>query len=45
MDNKVIYIGDTITVGGVPNINSLSVFDAIYSTVRGTQFALAIVAN
>jgi len=35
-DSKVLYLGDPITVDGVANINSLSVLDAIYATVRGT---------
>jgi para-nitrobenzyl esterase len=34
-DSNVLYIGDPTTVGGVPNINSLSVFDTVYSAVRG----------
>jgi len=38
-DNKVLYLGDPITVGGVANINSLKVFDAVYTTVRGAPFA------
>ena len=38
-DNKVLYIGDPITVDGVPNINSLKVFDSVYTTVRGKPFA------
>jgi para-nitrobenzyl esterase len=38
-DNKVLYLGDPISVGGVANINSLNVFDAVYTTVRGTPFA------
>jgi para-nitrobenzyl esterase len=38
-DSKVLYLGDPITVGGVANINSLKVFDAVYTTVRGTPFA------
>jgi para-nitrobenzyl esterase len=38
-DSKVLYIGDPMTVGRVANINSLSVFDAVYTTVRGTPFA------
>jgi para-nitrobenzyl esterase len=36
---NVLYISDPITAGGVPNITSLSVFDAVYSAVRGKQFA------
>jgi len=33
--NRVQYLGNTITVGGVANINSLKVFDTVYSAVRG----------
>jgi para-nitrobenzyl esterase len=36
--SKVLYIGDPTTVGGVANIDSLSVFDAVYSAVRGKPF-------
>ncbi|MGC1649054.1 MAG: hypothetical protein WA741_24805, partial [Candidatus Sulfotelmatobacter sp.] len=39
-ESKVQYLGDPITVGGVANINGLSVFDAVYSTVRGKPFAV-----
>jgi para-nitrobenzyl esterase len=38
-ESKVQYLADPITVGGVANLNSLSVFDVVYSTVRGTPFA------
>ncbi|MFZ0291044.1 MAG: carboxylesterase family protein [Candidatus Sulfotelmatobacter sp.] len=38
-DGKVLYLGDPIIIGGVANINSLKVFDTVYSMVRGTQFA------
>ena len=38
-ESKVQYLADPITVGGVANIKSLSVFDTVYSTVRGTAFA------
>ena len=38
-DSKVLYLGDPIAVGGVANINRLNVFDAVYTTVRGTPFA------
>jgi para-nitrobenzyl esterase len=38
-DSKVLYLGDPIVIGGVANINSLKVFDAVYTTVRGTAFA------
>jgi para-nitrobenzyl esterase len=37
-EGKVLYLGDPITVGGVVNIKSLSVFDAVYTSVRGTAF-------
>jgi para-nitrobenzyl esterase len=43
-DSKVLYLGDPITVGGVANISSLTVFDAVYTTVRGTPFAATITA-
>jgi para-nitrobenzyl esterase len=38
-DSKVLYIEDPITTGGVANINSLKVFDAVYTSVRGKAFA------
>jgi para-nitrobenzyl esterase len=38
-DSKVIYLGDPTTIGGVANINSLKIFDSVYTAVRGTQFA------
>lgn len=37
--SKVLYIADPTTVGGVPNINGLSVFDTVYTSVRGKPFA------
>ncbi|MGO8720959.1 MAG: carboxylesterase/lipase family protein [Acidobacteriaceae bacterium] len=37
-DNKVIYLGDPIAVDGVANLNSLKVFDAVYSSARGKPF-------
>jgi para-nitrobenzyl esterase len=37
--NKVLYLGDPVTVGVTANINSLSVFDEVYSSVRGKPFA------
>jgi para-nitrobenzyl esterase len=39
-DSKIIYLGDPITIGGVANIISLKVFDTVYTTVRGTPFAV-----
>jgi para-nitrobenzyl esterase len=38
-DSKVLYLGAPIIVGGVANINSLKVFDSVYTMVRGTAFA------
>ncbi len=43
-DNKVLYLGDPIIVGGVVNMNSLNVFDSVYTAVRGSPFAAKIVA-
>ncbi|MGA8443078.1 MAG: carboxylesterase family protein [Candidatus Sulfotelmatobacter sp.] len=37
--SKVQYLADPITVGGVANLSSLSVFDVVYATVRGRPFA------
>jgi para-nitrobenzyl esterase len=38
-DNRVLYLGDPVTVGGVASINGLTVFDGVYTTVRGKPFA------
>ncbi len=38
-ESKVQYLGDPITVGGVANMHGLSVFDAVYTSVRGKPFA------
>ena len=38
-DSKVQYLSDPIIVGGVPNIDGLAVFDAVYTGVRGKPFA------
>ena len=38
-DGKVLYLGDPITVDGVPSIDTLRVFDSVYSSVRGKPFA------
>jgi para-nitrobenzyl esterase len=40
VDGKVLYIGDPITVGGVAGMGGLSVFDGVYSAVRGKTFGL-----
>jgi Carboxylesterase family len=42
---KVLYVGDPVSVGPVANINSLTVFDAVYSTVRGKAFAATTAAT
>jgi para-nitrobenzyl esterase len=39
-ESKVLYLGDPITVGGVANINSLTVLDTVYDSVRGSSFAV-----
>jgi para-nitrobenzyl esterase len=38
-DSKLIYLGGPITVGGVPSIDGLKVFDTVYAAVRGKPFA------
>ena len=38
-DSKVQYLVDPITVGGVVNINGLTVFDSVYTMLRGKPFA------
>jgi para-nitrobenzyl esterase len=38
-ESRVQYLVDPIVVGGVANINSLTVFDSVYTTVRGKPFA------
>ena len=38
-ESSVQYLGDPVTAGGVANIHGLSVFDAVYTTVRGKPFA------
>lgn len=35
-DGQVLYLGDPITLGGVPDLSTLQVFDAVYAQVRGT---------
>jgi para-nitrobenzyl esterase len=37
--SNVQYLGDPIPAGGVPAIKSLTVFDAVYTMVRGKPFA------
>jgi len=38
-ESKVQYLGDPIAVGGVAAIKSLTVFDSVYTMVRGKPFA------
>ncbi len=38
-DGKVLSLGDPIAVDAVANIDSLTVLDAVYTTVRGKAFA------
>jgi para-nitrobenzyl esterase len=37
-ENKVQYLADPITVGGVANITGLTVFDSVYTMLRGKPF-------
>ncbi len=37
-DEKVLYLDDPVSVGGVPNLKTLEVFDAVYDQVRGSRF-------
>jgi len=39
-DSKVLYLGDPVTTGGVANLDSLNVFDAVYATVRSQSLAV-----
>jgi para-nitrobenzyl esterase len=38
IDGKVLYLGESTDVDGVPNAESLRVFDAVYDAVRGKPF-------
>jgi para-nitrobenzyl esterase len=38
-NSRVLYFGDPLTVGEVPNIGSLTVLDAVYASVRGSPVA------
>ena len=38
-ESRVQYLADPIVVGGVANINSLTVFDSVYTSLRGKPFA------
>lgn len=37
-DEKVLYLDDPVSVGGVPNLKTLEAFDAVYDQVRGLKF-------
>jgi para-nitrobenzyl esterase len=37
-DNRVLYLSDPIYTGGVPNIETLKVFDTVYAQIRGAPF-------
>ena len=39
VDGKVQYLADPIRVGCVANIKGLTVFDSVYTAVRGKPFA------
>lgn len=39
-DQNVLYLGEPVSVAGVPGIKALTVFDAVYSSVRGRSFAV-----
>jgi para-nitrobenzyl esterase len=39
-ESKVQYLGDPTTTGGVASIDTLEVFDGVYSAVRGKPFAV-----
>jgi para-nitrobenzyl esterase len=36
-DGQVLYLGDKVTLGGVADLPSLTVFDAVYGQVRGSM--------
>jgi para-nitrobenzyl esterase len=38
-DSRVLYLGDPIEARGVANLGSLTVLDAVYTSVRGSPFA------
>lgn len=39
-DSKVLHLRDPMIVGGVANINTLSVLDTVYAGVRGKSLAV-----
>jgi hypothetical protein len=38
VDGKALHLGESAVVDGVPNLESLRVFDAVYDAVRGKPF-------
>lgn len=41
VDDHVLYLQEHPAVGGVPNLETLSVFESVYSQIRGTRFGAA----
>jgi para-nitrobenzyl esterase len=39
LNGKALYLGDPITAGRVANVDSLSILDSVYASVRGKPFA------
>jgi para-nitrobenzyl esterase len=37
-DDAVLHLSKSVVIGGLPNKDSLQVFDAVYGTLRGTPF-------
>ena len=35
---RVLYLGDPVSVAGVANLDSLTILDGVYTTVRGKPF-------
>jgi para-nitrobenzyl esterase len=40
VDGKVLHLGESAVVDGVPNVDRLRVFDAVYDAVRGKPFGV-----
>jgi para-nitrobenzyl esterase len=36
--NSVLYLNDPTSTNGVPNLNSLEVFDTVYAQIRSSRF-------
>jgi para-nitrobenzyl esterase len=37
-NDTVLHLGDSVVTGGLPNLESLKVFDAVYDSLRGKPF-------